>query len=166
MPTIKKVLQNKLANAKRIAVLGIGSDLRGDDAAGMLAAEDIAKYITKKPKSRIKVFFGSTAPENLTGEVRKFKPTHLLIIDTVEIKEKPGTILVLTPEEVGDGVSFSTHKMPAKILAEYFLRLLGCNIIFVGIQPSSIEFGRPPSKQVKSAAREIASAIRDIIYAK
>ncbi len=166
MPTIKKVLQNKLAGARRIAVLGIGSDLRGDDVAGMLAAEDVAKYTIKKPRSKIKVFFGSTAPENLTGEIKKFIPTNLIIIDTVEMREKPGTILVLEPGEVGADVSFSTHKMPAKILAQYFMNSLKCKIIIIGIQPSSIEFGKAPSKDVKSAAKEIASAIRDAIYGK
>jgi len=164
VPTIKKALQNRLTGTGKIAVLGIGSDLRGDDAAGMLATEKLAKLISKKRNSRIKVFLGSTAPENLTGEIKKFKPEHVIMIDAIEIKEKPGTILVLDPHEVGAGVSFSTHKLPAKILADYFSHFTKCAVTIIGIQPGSLDFGRKVSKDVASAANSIAGAIRDIVH--
>jgi len=164
--TIKKALESRLAGARRIAVLGIGSDLRGDDAAGMLVAENLYKALGKKPNSRLKVFFGSTAPENLTGEIRQFRPDHIVMVDTIEIKEKPGTIVVLNPHEIGQGVSFSTHKMPAKILADYFSKSFKCDITIVGIQPSSLDFGKPPSKEIKDSAGRIARAMKDIARGK
>lgn len=159
MTQLKKFLNNRLSGAKKIAVLGIGSDLRGDDAAGIVAAQAIEKISKKKKRSRIKAFFGSTAPENLTGVIKRFKPSHLIIIDTAEIREKPGTILILTPEEMGGGVSFSTHTMPAKILAEYFLRSFACDVIIIGIQPKSVKFGAALSKPVAIAARAVAGQI-------
>ncbi len=162
--TIKKALRNRLAGAKKIAVLGIGSELRSDDVAGMLAAEKLYKDTAKRSRPKIKVFFGSTAPENLTGEIKKYKPDHLIMIDTVEIKEKPGTMLVLSPKEMGGGVTFSTHKMPARILAEYFAHFFKCDVTIVGIQPASLEFGKPVSKEVKDAAGEVAGAIKEIVY--
>ena len=162
--TIKKALRNRLAGAKKVALLGIGSDLRGDDVAGMLAAEKLFKLLAKKTTPKLKVFFGSTAPENLTGEIKKFKPDHLIMVDTVEIGEKPGTMLVLAGQEMGEGVSFSTHKMPAKILSEYFSRSIKCNVTIVGIQPASLDFGKKPSKTVSDATGEIARAIKDIIF--
>ena len=73
--TIKKALKSRLASAKKVAVLGIGSDLRGDDVAGMLTAEKLFKLVAKKSTSRLKIFFGSTAPENLTGDIKRFNPT-------------------------------------------------------------------------------------------
>ena len=88
MQSLTTELKNRLKAAKRIAVLGVGSELRGDDVAGML----VAGAVQKKSK-KIRVFLGATAPENLTGEIIKFKPTHLIIVDTADIKEKPGTIL-------------------------------------------------------------------------
>ena len=55
--TIKKALRNRLAGAKKIAVLGIGSELRSDDVAGMLAAEklykDTAPELTEAQKKMI-----------------------------------------------------------------------------------------------------------------
>ena len=164
--TIKKALENRLKGASKIAVLGIGSELRGDDVAGMLVAQALDKNPGKKNALILKVFFGSTAPENLTGEIKKFKPDHVVMIDTIEIKERPGTIIVLNPHEIGEGVSFSTHKMPAKILADYFVKSFKCDVTIVGIQPASLEFGKTASKEIKDSARQIARAIKDIVHGK
>ena len=158
MEILKKTLKTRLEDASRIAVLGIGSDLRGDDAAGMIAAEKIKKFF--KTSRRIKVYLGGTAPENLTGEIKRFKPTHLLIIDTADMKEKPGTILFLDPEIIGEGVTFTTHKLPAKVLVQYFQSSFPCKVIFIGIQPKAIDFGKAVSKAVESASSAVAKAFK------
>lgn len=158
MKKLKTYLKNRLRGAKRVAVLGIGSEERQDDAAGMVAAETLAKKI--KNNKRVKIFLGQTAPENLSGEINRFRPSHLIIIDTIEINERPGTVLVLRPEDIGRGVSFSTHKMPAGVLAKYFIDSIGCDIIMIGIQPKSLKFGHPISKTVAGSAGEVAEAIK------
>lgn len=158
--SLKTFLKDRLSNARRVAVLGIGSDLRGDDAAGMLVIE----YLRKKPLGRgksvkIGLFGGATAPENLTGEIKAFKPDHLVIVDSAEMKERPGTMLLLRPEELGGGVTFSTHNMPARIITEYFAKSMKCVITVIGIQPASVIFGGRVSKLVRSAARDVSNAI-------
>ena len=158
MPKVETFLKSRLAGAKNVAILAIGSEFRADDSAGLLVAEKLDKCI-KKPHKRIKIFIGATAPENMTGDIKRFKPSHILIVDSVDIKEKPGTIVVLTTDEIGGGVSFSTHKMPAGILASYFARSLGCDTVFIGIQPASIRFGEKLSKPVASAASLVAADI-------
>jgi len=160
VPDLKKTLISRLANAKRIALLAIGSDLRGDDTAGILVALELEKSL-KKSKLRVplRIFKGETAPENLTGEIKKFRPTDILIVDSIEMKKRAGTIALIDPARLGGGVTFSTHTMPAKILADYFLKSFECRITMIGIQPKSIEFGRLPSKSVISSARKIAKSI-------
>ena len=154
MQNLTTELKDRLKGAKRVAVLGVGSEFRGDDAAGMLVAQAILKK-TKK----LKVFLGATAPENLTGEIRKYKPSHIVIVDTADMKETPGTILLLKPEELSKDITFSTHKMPAEVLIEYFIKSMGCAVTFIGIQPSTIKFGVKPSKNVIASSKEVASAI-------
>jgi hydrogenase 3 maturation protease len=158
MPNLKISLKKKLKSAEKIAVLGIGSALRSDDAAGLLVAEEIKKI--KIPK--LKVFFGSTAPENLTGEIIKYKPTHIIIVDCVDTDQKPGSILLINPQEV-DGISFSTHMLPVKMIVDYFLESLKCEIIIIGIQPKSLEFGETVSEEVKKATKQIADVTRQIM---
>ncbi|MDD5423143.1 MAG: hydrogenase maturation peptidase HycI [Candidatus Omnitrophota bacterium] len=167
MPGLKTFLRDRFAGAKRVAVLGIGSDLRADDAAGILVAAELDKRPKKRAgRAKLKIFFGETAPENLTGVIKEFGPTHLVIIDAIEMKQKPGTIIVLTPDKIGAGVSFSTHKMPAEVLASYLSSSINCDIVIIGIQPKSIMFGIMPSKSVKDSAKEVAAAIIHAIPAR
>jgi hydrogenase 3 maturation protease len=122
-----------------------------------LAADKLERVL--KNTSNVKIFVGATAPENLTGDIKKFNPSHILLIDSVDFKDVPGSVLVLNPRDLGDGVSFSTHKMPAKVLMQYFSNSLKCSTILVGIQPRTIDFGKPLSKKVISSVREMAGVI-------
>lgn len=158
MPNLKTLLKKKLNGAKKIAVLGVGSVLRNDDAAGPL----VAKELKKIRNSKLKVFLGSTAPENLTGEIIKYRPTHIIIVDSVDMDQRPGSILLIDPRIV-DGVSFSTHMLPVKMIVDYFLESLKCEIIIIGIQPKSLEFGETVSNEVRKSAKQIADVIRQIL---
>ena len=161
---ILDLLKENLPGAKKIAVVAIGSDLRGDDAAGMLVAEDLEKKIKRSGKrSNIRIFAGATAPENLTGEIIRYKPDQIVIVDTVEMKKKPGEIALLRPQDIGKGATFSTHTMPAKILIDYLMNSIkGCGVTFIGIQPKTLAFGRQPSREVRKAVLEIAGALNGL----
>ena len=164
MQILTTELKNRLKGARRVAILGVGSEFRGDDAAGILVARRVDKGSRVKgqgssKRKSLKIFLGGTAPENLTGEIIKFKPTHIIIIDTADIKEKPGTVILLNNEDLGEGVSFSTHKLPPRIMMDYLSRSLKCSIMVVGIQPKTITFCKGVSKEVLSAAKEVANAV-------
>ncbi|MGA2680088.1 MAG: hydrogenase 3 maturation endopeptidase HyCI [Sedimentisphaerales bacterium] len=158
-----KILKQKLNNAQRVAVLGIGSELRGDDIAGLLVAQQIEKTITKQTTSpEIRVFIGETAPENLTGEIKKFQPTHLIIIDAAELNKEPGHIEIMEPETIG-GTSFCTHSLPLKVIIGYLLESFKFQAIIIGIQPKTLTFGAQPTKEVIAAAKHIAKAITKLL---
>ena len=149
---IKKILDG----AKRIAILGVGSELRGDDAAGLLVVEKLAKKISGK--RTVRFFFGGTAPENLSGQIKQYKPTHILIVDAADLGKKPGQIQLFQPQEV-KGVSFCTHQLPLSIFADYMAQSLGCRVNIVGIQPKQLSFMHKPSKEVTASVLETVSAI-------
>jgi hydrogenase 3 maturation protease len=154
-----KILKQKLNNAQRVAVLGIGSELRGDDIVGLLAAQQIEKNTKGKSVTpQVQVFIGETAPENLTGAIKKFQPTHLIIIDAAELSKEPGHIEIMEPETIG-GTSFCTHSLPLKIIIGYLLESFKFQAILIGIQPKTLTFGAQPTKEVVAAAKLIADAI-------
>ena len=162
MSGLKTSLKLRIEGADRIAVLGIGSRLRADDAVGMLVAENIEKHLKKTcRKPEVKVFFGETAPENLTGEIKKFKPTHLIIIDSGDTGKKPGTITVISPEEE-TGVSFSTHQLPTGILIDYLLKFIECRVTVIVIQPKTLTFNHPLSKEATGAVKALSSTLSQI----
>ncbi|MFA5394273.1 MAG: hydrogenase 3 maturation endopeptidase HyCI [Candidatus Ratteibacteria bacterium] len=163
MSGLKTSLKNRLEDADRIAVLGIGSLLRADDAVGMLVAEKVEKNL--KPtcrKPEVKVFFGETAPENLTGEIKKFKPTHLIIIDSGDTGKDPGAITVIGPEEE-IGVSFSTHQLPTGIMIDYLLKFIKCQVTVVVIQPKTLAFNQPLSKEAAGAVKALSSTLLQLL---
>jgi hydrogenase 3 maturation protease len=156
---LRETLQNKLENAKRVAVLGIGSQLRGDDAAGVLVAQQIEKIIVgKKTTSEVRIFIGDTAPENLTGEIKRFQPTHLIIIDSADFDAKPGDIQLINSKDIG-GTSFCTHMLPTVVLTDYLLQSFKFDMITIGIQPRSLGFGAKPSKEAVAATKKISSTL-------
>jgi hydrogenase 3 maturation protease len=162
--TLRKTLRNRFYAAKKIAVLGIGSDLRADDVAGMLAASSLKDRLSKRKSSvPVKIFFGETAPENLTGEIKKFKPSHLVMIDTIDAGKRAGSIYLFKSEDVGLGASFSTHKMPAKILIDYLVNSCGCQATVIGIQPKTVDFGKAVSESVKKASEKVAAILAETI---
>lgn len=154
-------LKNKLRDAKKIAVLGVGSDLRADDAAGMFVAKNVGKAFNKN--SKVRVFLGGIAPENFTGEIKKFNPTHIIIIDCADFNQKPGAISFIDPKNIS-GVSFSTHTLPLNILADYIARDINCETLIIGIQPKTIEFEKPVSKEVKHAIKTLSDILIKVIY--
>ena len=164
MLKLKKVLRNRLSEARRVAILGIGSDLRADDAAGMLSAAAIQSKLSKiKKRIPVKIFFGETAPENLTGDIKRFKPSHIVIVDSLDARKRAGSIYLFKPEEIAEGTSFSTHKMPAKILVDYLTASCGCQTTIIGIQPKTLDFGGSVTPAVSRAASNVADVLFGVI---
>jgi hydrogenase 3 maturation protease len=141
-----------------VVVLGVGSELRGDDVAGIIAASVIEKRTSGNKD--IKVLFGTTAPENYTGEIKKHLPTHIIIIDAAELGKKPGEVGIIEEADIG-GVSFSTHMLPTRMVIDYLRMFLSSEIITVGIQPERLEFDSKPTETVRKAAEALGEFISE-----
>lgn len=175
-PSLSRQLQKRLEGAERLALLAVGSELRGDDAAGLLVAEHLERLLSRaKPpnlqrgkggvapvglwaKPVLSVFRGHTAPENCTGAIKKFAPTHLLIVDAADLQRIPGSIAVLEPEQIA-GVSFSTHQMPLNVLLDYLKTFFSFEAIVVAIQPAQLIYDQPITPSVRRAACRLATAL-------
>ena len=164
MQPLKKELKVRVKGAKRIAVLGIGSPLRGDDVLGLLIIEELKKALIKVKKTLpLKLFSCGSIPENYTGEIKKFKPSHFLIVDAVDTGKKAGKISIIDAKKRSADVSFSTHRLPIKMLIDYLSHYLDCQIISIGIQPKSIEFGIPLSKEVEKNIKKVSFLIKEVL---
>jgi len=170
MPSIKIILKSRLKNAQRVAVLGIGSVLRADDAAGMIIAKKLKALIKgNSKKNRVRIFLGETAPENLTGQIKKFKPTHLIIIDAVDFHLKPGSLRIIDISTEA-GASFSTHRVPVGVLRDYLYKSISCETILIGMQPGSMEFcgclSQGIEEATQAACKEIGEALRGFVLSR
>ncbi|MEI8176923.1 MAG: hydrogenase maturation protease, partial [Candidatus Omnitrophota bacterium] len=106
--------------------------------------------------------FGGTAPENMTGEIKRIKPEYLVIIDAAEMGLTAGEIDVIDVERIG-GISFSTHSLPLAVLADYIRPSVSGEIFVVGIQPKSLAFGGSVCEEVKAAAALVARIFQETI---
>jgi len=155
--SLKANLKKQLNNAKRVALLGVGSDLRGDDAAGVFVARKLYPG-----DAGFKVFIGDTAPENLTGEIKRFNPTHLIIVDSAQMNEEVGAVKLIDSDEVS-GFSSSTHSLPLKVLVDYLFKSIGCETTIICIQPKALDFAGPLSSEVKKSAEDVSRVLKDIL---
>ncbi len=155
---LPEILKKRLNGARRIAVLGIGSELRGDDIAGLLVARNIGPSPLSGNGVGVQAFAGGASPESLTGEIRRFNPAHIVIVDAADLGGVPGDTRIIETGDI-DGISFSTHRLPTRILADYLIQSIGCDITVIGIQPESLGVCAAPSGTIVKCARETAAAI-------
>ncbi len=130
-------LQQRLAGASRIAVVGIGDELSPYDRLGMLAA----KEIRRQRLPGIRVFLAGTVPESITGPIRASRPDHVLLLDAADMSVRPGTIGIIRPGTISAGL-FSTHVLPLSVVMEYIEKDAQAKVTLLGIQP---DLARPES---------------------
>jgi len=147
-----------LKDAKRVVVIGMGNELRADDAVGIR----VVRLLKPCTNSRITVFEGGMTPEAFIPSTCARTPTHLLIIDAAELGEKPGTWRLLSKDELESGL-FTTHMIPATEVAKEIQRRCGSNIAFIGIQPKIRDVALSLSREVEHGANEVVTAIRCIM---
>ena len=142
---------------QRVALLGIGQQLRGDDGAGVA----VARRLLPLAHSRFLVIEGGHAPENQTGPLRRFRPELVLLVDAAEMETPPGTVRWLDWEQTS-GLSASTHTLPPYMLARYLVQAIGCEVVLVGIQPAHKNLDRPLSPGVEAAVAALAGALGQV----
>lgn len=156
----------------RVVVLGIGNELRGDDAAGIAVARQMKEIgdwglETGDKQSLISsllVIDGGHAPENQTGPIRRFGPHLVLLVDAAFVGDGPGAIELIAWQET-TGLSATTHTMPPYMLAQYLVAELDCEVALLGIQPQQLDMGVGLSKPVQTAVDAVAAGLREVVEA-
>lgn len=148
------------SDALRIAVVGIGNELNGDDAAGVMVIRSLEAAL--EPRPHFLLVDGGPAPENVTGPLRRFQPDLVLLIDAAYLEQPPGSIAWVDWENT-EGFSASTHTLPPHVFAEYLIRETGCQVGVIGVQPAQLEFAEPMSPPVEEAVRELAHELTNLL---
>jgi hydrogenase 3 maturation protease len=146
--------------APRLALVGIGSELNGDDIAGVRIARLLIPRLAGSRK--VLVIDAGLAPENFTGVLRRFAPSLVILLDAAQMDEPPGTVRWLAWQAAG-GLSASTHTQPPSTLAQYLIAELGCQVALLGIQPASLEPGSPLSPQVRKTISRIVKYFSNLL---
>lgn len=162
MKDLYEFLVDSFRGVKKLAVLGAGSVLRADDAAGVMAVENLMADCSIDKYPNVRFYLGETAPENYSGSIRIFLPTHLLIIDAADLGQKPGDIVDINPETVG-GPTFCSHMLPLKIMIDYLISETGAAVTLLGIQYKNIAFDTAMTPEIREAVEEVCETLKKVI---
>jgi len=135
MSWLKTLQSLTMKQNSRVAVLGIGNEYHGDDAAGLALIRCLQEHVSAHDD--VLLIEAGTAPENITGTLRGFMPAVVLLIDAVQMAMPPGTIAYLDWRSTA-GYSASTHTLPLKLFCEYITSELGCEVLLLGIQVENL----------------------------
>jgi hydrogenase 3 maturation protease len=154
-------LSRRLREAKKIFVLGIGMDWKSDDRVGCELAKILAKKLPDGPG--IRIVDGGEAPENYTGAIRAFAPSHVVLLDAVDHGLEPGAVFLADEEAIIVGDMTSRH-LPLKLLMRFLSASIPCRVVLVGVQPASLRPGNrlsPPLRRtLPPLAAFLAAALR------
>ncbi|MEN6408362.1 MAG: hydrogenase maturation protease [Anaerolineaceae bacterium] len=141
----------------RGAVMGVGSDLRGDDAAGVSV---VRRLMQETLPDRVMLIDAGSAPENFTAPLRRFAPDWVLWVDAAQMGDAPGEIRWLEISQTV-GLSASTHTLPPHVLGVFLTADLNCQMAVIGIQPVQNNFDAPLSAPVAAAVDEVARVLTE-----
>lgn len=146
--------------APRVAVLGVGHELHGDDAAGLMVAR--ALIAREAGLDRLLIIDAGPAPENTTGALRTFRPDLVLLVDAAQMNEPPGTVRLIAWQDT-TGISASTHTLPLHMLALYLTIELACEVALIGLQPFANTLDAPLSPGIQQAVEDVVNGLADVL---
>jgi hydrogenase 3 maturation protease len=154
LASFKEALCAQIEQGRLVVVFGIGSEICGDDQAGVL----LAQAVQNLKHDLLKGVIGCSAPENVTGEIIALKPALIALVDAAEMRLPPGSMRLLPVEDIA-GISFSTHSMPLSVIVHYLRESLGCDFLILGIQPRQTGFSSSLSPAVTAAVCELEKVL-------
>ena len=136
----------------RVVVVGIGNPLRGDDGAGARLAELLAGT------TGALVINAEEVPENHLGPVVRARPDRILLIDAVDLGERPGSVALLEIDELRDYPP-STHRVPLAVFADFLGQATGAEILLLAVQPGRNGFGAGLTAEVEGSVSALATLL-------
>jgi len=155
---VKTQLRRWLSGAKKVAILCIGSAIRTDDAFGPALADRLRKAVSK----HVTVIDAGTVPENYTGTIRRFAPSHVLMVDTADMGLAPGEPRFVEAYDI-EGFAVSTHAPPLKAITKYLATTARSKVALLAVQPRSLEFGEGLTEDLKNALKVIAETLIELL---
>lgn len=105
---IKVKILDLVKKARKILFLGIGEIKLGDDGFGPY----ITAYFSNKSSNNLLFINGATTPEYRKEEILEFNPDLMLLIDTCDSGDPPGTIILADEKKLVNYLTNSTHALP------------------------------------------------------
>ncbi len=157
----KSEFANKLERCvtKPLVLLGVGNELRHDDAVGLVIVEKLRPLLKD---AGVTLLNCADIPENFTGHVKRLAPTCIVLIDAADFGGSPGEAHVFALNDIEEG-DVTTHKASLAVLGAYLRSETRASVFVVGIQPYSTDFGSGLTQKLQDASDSIVEAIYTVL---
>lgn len=153
-------LNDFLHDFRKLIILGVGNELKSDDGIGPFI---INKLIEENiQKDNLLFINAETVPENFTGKIRKENPSHVIIVDACLMGCEPGEMKIVDKDDFAS-IGISTHSMSLSYFVKYLEKDTDFKVIFVGIEPETMDWGENPTPNVEKTAYEFIETVKGII---
>ena len=157
---LESQLSDFLINYERLIILGVGNKLKSDDGVGPFIINRLKEENIEN--ENLSFIDGETVPENFTGKIRKENPTHLIIVDACLMNSNPGDIQIVNKKEFAN-IGISTHSMSLSFFVKYLEKDTDIRIIFIGIEPETMDWGEKPTPAIEKSANEFIKTLKGVI---
>lgn len=144
----------------RVAVIGMGNRMLGDDAVGSIIARALRWSMTGQ--SHLLCLDVGLGLESYTGPILRFQPALLLFIDAANMGMPVGTIRLLAPASTASGAT-GTHTLSLTPFMQYIRAQHPCHMLLLGIEPAATVPGQRLSPPVRHSARQIIQQLKIIL---
>ncbi len=152
-----QTIDDFLADANKLAILGVGNKDNGDDGVGLYITEILQEA---NLPDWVSIFYCERVPEHFLGKIANLEPNRIIVLDAADMKEIPGAISIFPKEMIAQGFHFSTHTLSLTMLEEFLKPVVPELVVFyVGVQPKQTKFMTDLSEECKSAAEEFAELL-------
>lgn len=134
------------------AFIGLGNMDRGDDAAGLSIINALSREKTGHFYSE-----QQGLETVILDLIKRSRITRVIFIDSSDFRAEPGDFRLFKREDV-EYDQISSHKIPLSIYAA-LLEMSGKEVLILGIQPKSLEYGAELSDEVAMAITDIEKTL-------
>ena len=152
--SLERALSSALTG--RVALVGIGNRLRGDDGVGSALAGRLADAGVPR------VFDGQELPEDMVARVAATSPDTVLLVDAVDLGAEPGSVALIDGDQTMSYLP-TTHRIPSELLMQVLERATGARCLLLGVQPAGTGFGRAMSPEVTASLETLAELLAGML---
>ncbi len=146
----------KKFDTRKIVFVGLGSETRKDDFAGVL----FIRYLRSTKGFNKSIFIeAGRNPENYLEKILSIEPQAVVFVDASQWGGKPGEIKWLNSDQI-KSISISTHTFSIKMIEQYLSSHSPMKFFYLGIQPYTTEAGEETSGYIKEAMHKFFSGKR------
>lgn len=123
-----------LVHGRRVVVMGVGNELRGDDGFGVVLAERLEGRVPQR------IFVTFDLPEDYAVKVADLRPEIVLVLDAADFGGEPGEARLIRAQDIPPTPGV-THRPSLEMLARFLELDAGAQTWVLGVQPQMDRVG-------------------------